>query len=402
MSPPHDPSSDDLRSEVVRRFGARPGAVRLIRSPYRVCPLGAHIDHQRGPVTALALDHCVRLAYAPADTPLVRLQSCDFAGEVSFAVDAAPARRGDDWGDYARGAARALQPYGLTRGIVGITAGKLHGGGVSSSAAVGVAFLLAFEAANGLEVTPEANIALDQAIENGYLGLRNGILDPAAVLLAKQNCLLRVDCRTSAYTLIPRAPALPGFAILLAFSGVRRALAATDYNRRVEECTAAARTLLSGVGLGDREPVLGNVPPAVFAAQADRLEGAPARRAAHFFGEVDRVGRGVAAWEAGDLAEFGALMTASGASSIRNYECGSPPLIDLYEGLIGATGVHGARFSGAGFRGCCVALVEPGFARDGAARLLAAYRARYPELAEQAAVVIAAPADGASFVEAGP
>ena len=75
-------------------------------------------------------------------------------------------------------------------------------------------------------------------------------------------------------------------------------------------------------------------------------------------------------------------MTASGESSIRNYECGSPPLIDLYKILDRDRRVLGARFSGAGFRGCCVALVEPvaGRARR-PTRSATAYARRHPDLA---------------------
>jgi galacturonokinase len=69
------------------------------------------------------------------------------------------------WGNYARGAVLALQKrgYNLTQGIVGFLEGSkgFEGCGVSSSAAVGVAFLLALEHANGLVISPEENIELD-------------------------------------------------------------------------------------------------------------------------------------------------------------------------------------------------------------------------------------------------
>src|SRR5207244_11878681 len=114
--------------------------------------------------------------------------------------------------------------------------------------------------------------------------------------------------------------------------------------------------VLRAVGRSEGDARLGHLTDAEYEAHRHRLSGPEAKRAAHFFAERARVGRGIAAWAAGDVAEFGRLMTASGQSSIDNYECGSPPLIDLYRILIGTPGVYGARFSGAGFRGCCVAL----------------------------------------------
>jgi galacturonokinase len=220
---------ETLRREVVDRFGVTPGLVRVVRAPYRVCPLGAHVDHQFGPATAMAIDRGVLLAYVPSPSPEVRLESLDFPGSVQFSLDDVPPRLADDWGNFPRGAALAqARHHRLERGIVGATAGKLHGGGVSSSAAVGVAFLLAFEDVNDLRVTPEENIELDRRIENDYLGLRNGILDPAAVLLSRRGHLTRIDCRTSAHELIAAPASMPRFRILLAFSGLRRELVGTD------------------------------------------------------------------------------------------------------------------------------------------------------------------------------
>jgi galacturonokinase len=392
-------TADALRAEVARRFGTPAAGVRVVRVPYRVCLLGAHIDHQLGPVTAMALDRSVLLAYAGSPEPEVRTDSLDFPDRVQFRLADVPPRRGD-WGDFPRGAALALQgSYRLGRGIVGVVSGKLHGGGVSSSAAVGVAFLLALEDANGLAVTPGENIELDRRVENDYLGLHNGILDQAAVLLSRRGRLTRIDCRTGQHESIPAAPGAPPFKLVLAFSGLRQALVGTDYNRRVRECIEAAHALLEAAGRGNGRAVLGDVVPAEFTAFGDRLRGAPARRAAHYFSEVDRVARGVEAWKEGDLAAFGALMTASGESSIRNYECGSPPLVDLYHALVAAPGVYGARFSGAGFRGCCVALVDPDAVDDVASRVAAEYARLHPALAPSASVVACETDDGASILE---
>jgi galacturonokinase len=94
------------------------------------------------------------------------------------------------------------------------------------------------------------------------------------------------------------------------------------------------------------------------------LHGAAAKRAAHFFSERRRVHEGVIAWRNGNLSEFGRLMSASGLSSIENYECGSPALIDLYNIIVSTTGIYGGRFSGAGFRGCCVAFANPESVED--------------------------------------
>ncbi|MFH1568185.1 MAG: galactokinase family protein, partial [Gemmatimonadota bacterium] len=382
------------------RYGAALETVRVVRSPYRICPLGAHIDHQLGTVTAMAIDRAVHLAYAPVDEPRVRLRSRDFAGEVDFPLDPVPPKREGDWGNFPRGAVRALQDAGhaLRRGLVGVTAGRLGEGGLSSSAAIGVAYLLALEEANGIPLPADDNIALDQAIENGYLGLRNGILDQSAILLSRRDQLTVIDCKARQHELAPAGSGMPPFAILIPFSGLTQALVSTDYNRRVEECRVAATVLLAAAGRPGAEPRLGNLSAAEYEACRGSLTGAPGRRAAHFFTEMDRVGRGIRAWKAGDLSEVGRLMTASGDSSIRQYECGSPPLVDLYEILVSVAGVYGGRFSGAGFRGCCVALVDAAAAARAADEVKARYAARHPDLASRAPVLVCRSADGARIL----
>src|SRR5437764_8172466 len=93
-----DGTIDSLRRELVERHGVTPGAVRFARVPYRVCPMGAHVDHQLGASTAMALDRGLTLAYAPGPGPEVRLTSRDFPGGVGFSVDAPPAGRANAWG----------------------------------------------------------------------------------------------------------------------------------------------------------------------------------------------------------------------------------------------------------------------------------------------------------------
>jgi galacturonokinase len=188
---------------------------------------------------------------------------------------------------------------------------------------------------------------------------------------------------------------MPPFRILIAFSGIRKPLVGTDYNRRVEECTRAAATLLRAARRAGAEVKLGGLTDAEYQGHRHLLAGSEAKRAAHFFSERARVAQGVRTWVAGDVEAFGRLMTASGQSSIDNYECGSPPLIDLYQILVRTPGVYGARFSGAGFRGCCVTLVAAESAAEAAERVQRAYAAAHPELAADAYTLLCDSDDGA-------
>jgi len=197
------------------------------------------------------------------------------------------------------------------------------------------------------------------------------------------------------------------FAVVLAFSGIRKPLTRTGYNDRVDECQRAARLLLDASGRGvprDVTPLLHMVTREEWTAARDAMEMTSeeilpanlARRARHFFEENQRVANGVRAWRDGDVASFGALVNASGASSVENYECGCEQITALWKIAKNVAGVFGARFSGAGFRGCVVALCEPGRAAMDAAESIAGEYARlYPDLAADAPVIVTRPGRGA-------
>jgi galacturonokinase len=391
---------ENLKAGMYARFGIGPSDVQIVRAPYRICPLGAHIDHQLGPVTAMAIDQAVFLAFAPSGDAAMRLQSLTFDGDVQFDLGEVPDKKENDWGNFARGAVRAMQNRGLapTRGIVGLTAGRMNEGGLSSSAAIGVAFLLALQHANQIAVTPKDNILLDQAIENDYLGLKNGILDQSAILLSRNNHLTLIDCELISHELIPKPQSMPPFDILVAQSGLKDVLVGTGYNTRVDECAQAASILLTAVGRTHQKPLLGNISPEEYDKHKGKLAGDAEKRARHFFGESGRVAQGVDAWRKGDLDAFGRLISQSGHSSIHNYECGSAPLIDLYHTLIETEGVYGARFSGAGFRGCCVALVDPTFSAAALETIHIKYRQKQPQLSKNASSFTCQPDDGARIL----
>ncbi|KAK3221223.1 hypothetical protein Dsin_008248 [Dipteronia sinensis] len=412
LSWPTEAEIHEIRNKVSEMAGTNAEEVRVVVSPYRICPLGAHIDHQGGTVSAMTIDKGILLGFIPSGDTQVVLQSAQFKGEVRFRVDeiqrpnhtvkenysnhASESGKVEEecsWGNYARGALYALQSRGnnLSQGIIGYICGSksLDSSGLSSSAAVGVAYLLAFECANSMEVSPVDNIEYDRLIENEYLGLRNGILDQSAILLSSYGCLTCMNCKTKEYKLIQQQKLQENhkkksYKILLALSGLKGALTNNPgYNHRVAECQEAARVILFASGKAEVEPLLCNVEEEDYEAHKSKLEANLAKRAEHYFSENKRVIEGLEAWKSGDLEKFGKLISNSGLSSIQNYECGSEPLIQLNAILQGAPGVFGARFSGAGFRGCCIALVDANHAEEAASYVRKQYQNLQPQLASQ-------------------
>ena len=383
-----------------------------IFSSYRVCPLGAHVDHQHGLVTGFAIDKGVDLWFNVNDNGHVHLESRTFEGVVDFEIDAPSQVRERHWGDYARGAKFALKKrFELKRGITGVLQGSLPVGGLSSSAAVLIAYVMAFAKANDITLQPFEVVKIASEAEREYIGLNNGLLDQACIALSKKNQLLFLDCDTNEYRLIPFGRVqgsefkvqdeLP-FEIGIFFSGLTRSLVNSDYNLRVYECKTAAWNMLAYT----EQPLktfdktfLRDIPKATFEKTRIAMPARFARRAEHFYSEYRRVRQGVTAWETGNLKLFGKLSFDSCESSINNYECGSPELIAIYEIMRSLPGVYGGRFSGAGFKGACIALVDPASKAEIEKTLTERYLEQFPEYEKTFQVFWVKPDDGARFID---
>ena len=373
-----------------------------IFSPYRVCPLGAHVDHQHGIVTGFAIDKGVDLWFNVRNDDEVNLKSLSFEGDVSFRLNVPTQVRVHHWGDYARGAKFALRKrFELTRGIDGVIQGSLPVGGLSSSAAVLIAYVMAFAKANDITLQPFEVVKIASEAEREYIGLNNGLLDQACIALGKKDGLLFLDCDSNDWRVIKRNPKMPDFVIGIFFSGLTRSLVNSDYNLRVYECKTAAWNMLAYMDQPLKtfdKTFLRDIPKATFDKTKIAMPTRFARRAEHFYSEYRRVRQGVTAWETGNLKLFGKLSFDSCESSIHNYECGSPELIAIYNIMRTLPGVYGGRFSGAGFKGACVALVDPVHKDEIEKTLTERYLAQFPEYEQTFQVFWVRPDDGARFV----
>lgn len=362
---------DDLRQTVIdayrRHFDTEPTVV--VRAPGRVNLLGAHVDYSEGWVLPAAIDRAVWLAAGPDDDGRLDVVSLDFDERRTLDLGALPPPvpersadgSGAHWSDLPGGMAWALdeaghRPPGL-RGV--FTSDVPMGAGVSSSAAVEMAFVLAFErlsdGAWGLDGAglPGADLArLGQRVENGYLGLGSGIMDQFASIHGRRDHAFILDCRDLSFRQLP----LPAdAAVLVADSGVRRRLSASGFNDRRGQCEEAVTVLRAHLP-GIR--TLRDVSETQLELHAHRLPLELRRRSQHAVAECRRVRDGADALDRGDLGAFGQLMRQSHASSRDLYEVSIPELDTLAAAAWSSDGCWGARMSGGGFGGCVTALVH--------------------------------------------
>lgn len=366
--------------------------------PYRVCPLGAHSDHQHGKITGLAIDKGIHFAYKSKQNGVIELCSLQFDKRAQWHIHSTPELKQNDWADYLRGATIELGlRYSLNVGLSGVIQGTLPIGGLSSSAAVTLVFISALCKVNNIHLSDIEMIEMAVSVENRYVGVSSGKLDQSCEIFSRRDQLLYLDTLNDRYELIPTHPDMKSYDIAIFFSGVERTLANSKFNMRVDECRSAAYALkaFAGMEYGKfNETHLREVPVDIFHQYKNRLPKNWAKRAEHWYTEFERVQQGAEAWRRGDIDTFGRLSFESGHSSIYNYETGSPELKTLYEIMTQTDGIYGGRFSGAGFKGCCMALIDPSYREHIERQVEEQYLRAFPELRGKYQFVICHSADG--------
>ena len=366
-------------------------------SPYRICPIGAHSDHNLGKITGFAIDQGIHIAYSPKHNGVVEMSSLQFPKRAQWHIKEIGEKTGD-WADYLRGATRALEKIATVNvGLCGIIEGSLPIGGLSSSAAVILAFLDALCKVNGIHLTDQQLINTAFDAEKNYVGVNVGTLDQSCEVLGKKDHLLYLDCKDDSYELIPTPSTMKPYSIAIFFSGLEHSLAGSKYNMRVDELRSGVYALqaFSGMEYGKfHEANARNVPWEIYQEYKDRLPKQWQLRCEHWYTEFRRVEAGAEAWRRGDIEEYGRLSFESGWSSIHNWESGAPEQIKLYEIMRETAGIYGGRFSGAGFKGCCMALVNPDKIDDIKEQVERKYLTAYPEMKGKYSFHICSSADG--------
>jgi galactokinase len=319
---------------------------RMWRAPGRVNLIGEHTDYNLGLVLPMAIDLACFVATAPSPSAVLRVHSIQLGENAEWRVEGIPsaAPRGH-WSDRVVGIARELARRGvpITGQNVLIDSEVPLGGGLSSSAALGVALALALGG-------PRAPLELAQlgwTVENDFVGVPCGIMDQFISANAQEGAAILLDCRTLEW----RSVELPeDVAVVTVNSMIKRELSHSSYRTRVEECASAARAL--GVAS------LRDADEAMLASLTAGFNDTLRKRARHVISENARVNAFAAAAERGDLPEMGRLVTESHRSLRDDYEVSCPELDFLVDTALAVPGVFGARMMGGGFGGSTVNLVR--------------------------------------------
>lgn len=363
-----------LRDAFTAAYPGRTPDV-IARAPGRVNLLGGHVDIHEGLVLNIAIDRDIWLAAAHGDGDQVHLHAANLKTSTGFSLAQLEARltlEGEDlprWARYAAGVAWALQQHGLAvSGIDGVVQGSvLMRAGLSSSAAVEVAYVEAWQALGGWALSLHDLARVGQAAEREYMGLGTGIQDQYTVVHARQHHALTLDCRTLEHT---HSAFADHARVVICDTNTRRELVGSSYNNRARDAHAAAAILRQD------DPAVKTLRDATVQHLDDaraRLTEDQFRRARHVITEIARVREGAAALDAGDSAGLGALMNESYWSARDDYGSSSPALDAMWQAATAHPGCRGARYSGGGEAGAVVALVDEDAVEDFITRTAHAY-----------------------------
>lgn len=338
---------DKVSAAFAEQFGLAPDLVA--RAPGRVNLIGEHTDYNDGFVLPCAIGPSTMVAASKREDNKVHIVAVDFANALDQFDLTGPVERNAEqpWADYVRGMIMALQNDGhaLTGANIAIAGNLPKGAGLSSSASLEVAVGKAMLALASIYIDHTRLAQIAQIAECDFVGTKCGIMDQLISAQGKAGHALLIDCRSLELT---DAPVPYDVAIMIVHSGVTRGLVDGHYNERRRQCEAAAEAM--GVS------ALRDANLDMLAAAG--LDAVTTARARHVITENQRTLDAAAALAKNDLMALGALMAQSHASMRDDFEITVPPIDELVALLQHAIGpVGGARMTGGGFGGACVAVM---------------------------------------------
>lgn len=367
----------------------------IAAAPGRVNVIGEHIDYNDGFVLPMAIDRYTVIAAAPAADGAKRIKLCSTMADGTVSLDlnqpVKPAPKGA-WSNYPVGViagflARGVNPGGFDALIHSTVP---FGGGLSSSAALEVATATLLEAITGHKLDPVDKALLCQKAEHDYAGMPCGIMDQFISVMAKENHLLLLDCRSRRPELVPMTDS--SMALLIINTNVKHELTGGEYAKRRAQCEQAAQTL----GVSSLRDATGDM----LEQARGRMEAVAYRRARHVIGEIERTLHAAEGVRASNWPTVGQLMYASHSALRDDYEVSCPELdavVEIAQEIGPKGGVSGCRMTGGGFGGCAVALVRTDAVAAVSERIASEYERR---TRIKPALFVSRPAGGATILRA--
>lgn len=323
-------------------------------SPGRVNLIGEHIDYNGGLVLPMAINFGTHGYLKMRSDKKVRLYSMNFEeiGVIEFDIDNIVYDEKDDWANYVKGVFAVFleEGYEIEHGFDLLVNGTIpNGSGLSSSASLEVLIGKIIIDSNNLDVDGTKLALLAQKAENEFIGVNCGIMDQFIIANGTSEGALLINCDTLEYA--TARVKLGNHKIVVLNSKKKRGLVDSAYNARRTSCENAYAVAKEKLGVSNLCEVTIEQLDGLGLGEEDY------KRARHAILENLRVEESVQLLAEGQIIEFGNVLY-EGHESLRDLFEVSCDELDYIVDLCQANGATGARMTGAGFGGCCVAVIE--------------------------------------------
>lgn len=324
----------------------------------RVNIIGEHIDYNGGYVLPVAIDMACRIYCIKNDLNRMRVAytTTEFRGEIDY--KSLDSYRDAEYINYIAGVLKVLsdEHYTLQGLDVVYDIGVPFGSGLSSSAAIEVAtgYMMSYFA--GVDIYRTKLALQAQKAENEYVGVNCGIMDQFASANGKKDCAILLDCATLNFEHIPFK--LENHSLYIINTNRPHNLKESKYNERRQECEDALAFINENIDVKYKH--LCEITPDEFDNLAKEMPQNLYERATHCVYEQQRVIDATIAMKSGDVESLGKLLTQSHESLRDLYKVSCFELDTIVDILSKDSRVSGARMTGGGFGGCCVAIIKNG------------------------------------------
>jgi galactokinase len=327
----------------------------VIKAPGRINIIGEHTDYNEGFVLPAAIDKAVYVAIAFRDDEALHFYAKDFDASFSTTIHQIE-KTTHSWVNYILGVmAQFVQhQHKLNKGLNILIASDLpNGAGVSSSAALSCGIAFGINALYNFAVPATQLAQFAQGAEHEYAGVRCGIMDQFASLMGKENCCIKLDCKTLAYEHVPLQ--LQPYTLLLLNTNVKHSLADSAYNTRRQECETGVAYIQKNY------PTVHSLRTATMSMIAECIPSQAQNvidRCSYVVQEIERLNNACIALQENNLKRLGQLMIATHYGLKDQYLVSCEELDYLVEAVQDSPYVLGSRMMGGGFGGCTINIIE--------------------------------------------
>jgi galactokinase len=327
-----------------------------VKAPGRINLIGEHTDYNNGFVLPAAIQMAATATITKRSDDEIHLLAVDL--NEKLIIDSLANLRVSEkqWANYMIGVIvqfvkKQKFPTGFT---ISLTSNVPIGAGLSSSAAIecAVAFGLNELFAFGIDKMDLAFMA--QKAEHDFAGVQCGIMDQFASMFGKKDQVVLLDCQSMEYQYFPLV--MNGYQIILFDTGVKHALASSEYNTRRVECEQGIQCIQqkypSVVSL--REATLQMLDECV----DQNIYPIEYRRCKYVIEEMERTQAASQDLKSNNLKSFGEKMFATHEGLTKLYEVSCPELDILINAVSNNENIVGARMMGGGFGGCTINIVK--------------------------------------------